>query len=312
MRTITPPNLRDTLTAALILLATPFLSAVSIAADTDPVTRLPFELGPRGHVLVPVFVNGKSALFGLDTGASSNVIAQRYAEAAGTGLRDHGEAAIGGAHVNSRGILTRIDRFRLGEIEVRDEPALVMDLSHVEGPNMRLDGLIGRPFLEDYDVVLDFGESTVSFYPHGSLDRLGDGQSHTRSGMIESTDSHDKLVFLDVRYGDVGLTAVLDTGSGRSGINSAAATALGIELPGGAAPAPAHAGGHGPVAALPTMEIELGDGRLSSAQPVAIIDLPVFETLGLADTPAMLLGTNFLRGRRVGLDYAGRRIFLFD
>jgi len=70
--------------------------------------------------------------------------------------------------------------------------------------------------------------------------------------------------------------------------------------------------GHGPVAALPTMEIELGEGDLRSAQPVAIIDLPVFETLGLADRPAMLLGTNFLRGRRLGLDYAGGRIFLFD
>jgi predicted aspartyl protease len=312
MRTNTPPCPRDGLTAALILLTASFASAVTAAAGTDPVARLNFELGPRGHVLVPVTVNGERALFALDTGAGSNVVAKRYAEASGSALPDHGEAATAGAHAKGKGSLTRIDTLGIGSIEARDEPALVMDLSHVEDPDTPLDGLIGRPLLEDYDVVLDFAGSTVSFYPQGALDRLGVGQPHTRSGMIEAADSHDQLVFLDVRYGDVGLTAVLDTGSGRSGINSAAAAALGIELPGRAAPAPDHAGGHGPVAALPTMEIELGAGHLRSAQPVAIVDLPVFETLGLADRPAMLLGTNFLRGRRIGLDYAGRRIFLFD
>jgi hypothetical protein len=61
------------------------------------------------------------------------------------------------------------------------------------------------------------------------------------------------------------------------------------------------------------MEIGFGEGgRLVSTAPVAIIDLPVFASLGLDDEPAMLLGTNFLEGRRIGIDYAAARLYLFE
>jgi predicted aspartyl protease len=303
--------LSPVLLAALAAWLVPATGAVTI----EPLARLPFELGPRGHVLVPVSVNGTPAVFALDTGATTNVVAARWAQTADPGLPDGAAAEVIGAHGSGGAAMTRIGRLEVGTIAVRDEPALIMDLAHVEGPDMRLDGLIGVPLLEDYDVVLDFGAAAVSFYPRGSIDRLRREQPHTGSDMLDAGPDlsvHANLVLVEVRRDGVPLTAVLDTGSGRSGINSAAAAALGITLPAGFTGTPDHGGGHGAVAALPSMEITLGDGRLSSRDPVAIVDLPAFESLGLGRQPAMLLGTNFLEGRRVGLDYAARRVYLFD
>jgi predicted aspartyl protease len=254
-------------------------------------------------------------VFALDTAATTNVVAAGWAQAADLGLPDGAAAEVVRAHGSSGAAMTRIGRLEVGAIAVRDEPALIMDLAQVAGPDMRLDGLIGVPLLEDFDVVLDFDAAAVSFYPRGSIDRLRQEQRHTLSAMLDADPGlavHANLILVEVRRDGIPITAVLDTGSGRSGINSAAAAALGISLPPGFTGTPDHGGGHGAVAALPSMEITLGDGRLSSRDPVAIVDLPAFESLGLGRQPAMLLGTNFLEGRRVGLDYAARRVYLFD
>jgi hypothetical protein len=60
------------------------------------------------------------------------------------------------------------------------------------------------------------------------------------------------------------------------------------------------------------MEITLGAAALTSDAPVAIVDLPAFESLGLGDRPAMLIGTDFLAGRRIGLGYAERAMYVYE
>ena len=277
------------------------------------VAELPFELGPRGHVLVPVSVNGQApATFAVDTAASANVINARYATSLGPALPAGESVRVEGAHTSTAATMTRFDQLEMGTLTARETPAVIMDLSHVEGPDMQLDGLIGAPLLSNYDVLFDFAASRLSLYQAGTLAVMGRAAPHTVAP-IEPGLGHGRIVLFAVSFQDQPLLAVLDTGSGRSGINSPAATALGIDVPAGMAAA--HQGGatmHAPRAALPSMEIELGDGRLASSTPVAIIDLPVFGPLGLADRPAMLLGTNFLTERRLGIDYAGSQVYLFD
>ncbi len=56
----------------------------------------------------------------------------------------------------------------------------------------------------------------------------------------------------------------------------------------------------------------VNDGDPNPAPAVAITDLPVFGPLGLDDEPATLLGTRFLEGRRIGIDHAAARLYLFD
>jgi predicted aspartyl protease len=315
MRTLERGTQRPAPPTRLLAALAAWLVPALCAAAIEPIARVPFDLGPRGHVLVTVSIDGAPAVFAIDTAAGTNVVATRWASTAGPALTAEGTVEVHGAHGSSSATTTRIGRLELGGMAVRDEPALIMDLSHVEGPDMRLDGVIGVPVLEDYDVILDFDASEVSFYPRGSIARLARGQPHAYGAMLgpdPGLSPHANLVFVEVRYDGVPITAVLDTGSGRSGINSAAAAALGIALPEGFEGTLDHGGGHGTFAALPSMELAFGEGRLRSEDPVAIVDLPVFESLGLDRRPAMLLGTNFLAGRRVGFDYAARRVTLFD
>ncbi|MDH3431132.1 MAG: hypothetical protein OEQ14_14110 [Gammaproteobacteria bacterium] len=99
--------------------------------------------------------------------------------------------------------------------------------------------------------------------------------------------------------------AVLDTGAGHSGLNGKAAAALGVTPPSMSADAPA---GHG--FALQTGPVRVGDSILVERATLHLMDHPVMEALGLADHPAMLMGTDQLTGRTVTICYGLGRLFL--
>ena len=285
-----------------------FCTAASVSAATEApasTSRLDFELGPRGHVLVPVSINGQPGIFALDTAASANVIHPRFAKKIGLDYSDSEEFLGQGAHHEIAVRPTRFDSMTVGGLSEKNVDAAVIDLSYVEGPDMQLDGLIGAPFLSKFDVTIDFDNRFVAF----AAPRNRNGDDGHRFGL-----QHGALIYLDVIFNDQTITAVLDTGAGRSAINFAAAEALGINT----ADLPDSSHGHSastmhqPAAAIPDVTLELGDSSLSSKAHVGIVDLPVFASLGLSDKPAMILGTNFLESRKLEIDYQNAMLYLDD
>jgi len=301
----TPP-LASLLASAIFLL---FYGATATAATVDvpdQVTRVEFTLGPRGHILLPVSINGSEAgIFALDTAASANVIHPRFAEKIGLDLSDGHESVAHGAHNDMAVRQTHFESMSVGGLTENDIDAVAIDLSYVEGPDMQLDGLIGAPFLRNYDVTIDFANRSIKLVTPG---KIQDSDGHRFSL------AYGALIYLDVVLNDQPITAVLDTGAGRSAINLAAAEALGIDLP----ETPGSAHGHKPAtiyepsAAIPNVTLDLGDSSLSSKAHVGIVDLPVFASLGLSDKPAMILGTNFLESRKMEIDYRNRMLYLDD
>ena len=284
----------------LLLLAATTYSSNRGAA---PLGNIDFESGPRGHILVPGRINGSdTGVFALDTGAGSNVIHPRFARQLGL---DNGETVdVNGAHSTTSGTKTELASLQVGSLRATDVEALIWDLSHVEGPDMQLDGILGAPFLRQYDVMIDFDAGTIEFFAPQA--------THEDSGTSFQTVGGGLILF-EVTLDEQTLSAVLDTGSGRSAINHAAARALGVALP--AVPTPqatSPSAGHHPVAAIAEARLELADTALTSVDPVAVIDLPVFENLGLADEPAMILGTNFLKQRKLTIAYAAGRLYFVD
>ena len=302
----TTPPLASLLASATFLL---FCGATATAATVDvpdQVTRVDFTLGPRGHILLPVSINGQEAgIFALDTAASANVIHPRFAKKIGLDFSDANEFVAHGAHNDMAVRPTHFESMSVGGLVENDVNAAVIDLSYVEGPDMQLDGLIGAPFLRNYDVTIDFANRSIELVTPGKT-QSGDGHPF---GL-----EHGALIYLDVMFNDQTLTAVLDTGAGRSAINLAAAEALGIDLPERTGSAHGHkpATMHEPSAAIPNVTLELGDASLSSKAHVGIVDLPVFASLGLSDKPAMILGTNFLENRKMEIDYQNRVLYLDD
>ena len=274
------------------------------ALATGRIAEIDFTLGPRGHLLVPVTVDGREqGLFALDTGASSSVLTPEFADRLGQGLERGVRTQYHGAHGSADVQSVGIESIRMGEVSGEAGEAIIMNLSHVNGPDMTLDGIVGNSFLDGYDLVIDFPGSKIELLELGSLADAGAGFS-TATDIAKGMGA---LIYLDVTVNGQPMTALLDTGSGRSAINTAGIEALGLRVP----EMPGKTGGrlmHAP--AIPNLEIRLGETTLTSDMPVHIMDLTVFEAIGLSDRPTMLLGTNFLRDRRVGIDYSARRIYL--
>lgn len=281
------------------------LSLHALAAGR--IGEIDFTLGPRGHLLVPVTVNGtEQGLFALDTGATTNVLTPEFADRLGTALEDSAPMQAHGAHASADVRLANIQSIRVGEVAGDAGPSIIMDLSHINGPDMQIDGIVGNSFLHRYDVVIDFPDRRLELNETGSL-ADADAAYSAAADIAEGTGA---LIYLDVVVNGQPMTAVLDTGSGRSAINFAAVKALGLEVP----RMPEASEGHGTrlshAPAIPDIRVELGTATLTSEAPVHIKDLDVFEVVGLSEKPAMLLGTNFLRDRRLGIDYRARRIYL--
>jgi predicted aspartyl protease len=279
--------------------------APSVAA---PVTEVPFRYDAAGHVVVDVHVDGGEPLpFVVDTGAGRTVLNSGRLDALRVHERETADARAQGAHGTHRLGGAHLESLRLGDLAIEDLDVVTMDLSHVEPAGEPSYGIVGVDVLGRYDLRIDFENRTVSFHPRSTAGEPCEVCTGTIQASFEM--AQGTHVVFDVGIGDVAIPTILDTGSGRSGMNRAAARAIGVDLaPFDEEPLKAGAGHHGPV--LQVGELRVGDAVLATDQHVGVVDLPVFGAFGLEDSPAMLLGTGALQGRVLGLAYGQRRLYV--
>lgn len=280
---------------------------VAIAAHAAPVftESVDFTSSPRGHVLVPVSINGnESLIFVLDTGAGKTYVTPSIVEKLNlTKVSGEGASTLG-AHGKTVNPMVNLQSVAVGEVRVESVQAIVLDLDHITVGNWHADGVLGMDFLGQFDVQLDFERSVVNFYSAAS----------DRSNCIACPAGIDGILFdtidpgfivLPVTVGTKPVKAVLDSGSGHSGLNGKAAAALGVTLP----PMPAGAStGHS--FGIQTGPIRVGETILAEQAPLFVMDHPVMESLGLADQPSMLMGTDLVKGRSVTICYGLKTLFL--
>lgn len=137
---------------------------VEIAADSAA-GEIAFELaGPGGAaLLVPVHVNGEGPFqFVLDTGATvtcvDDALASRLALPDVRGVI--GSAAGVGGQGGVR--LVSVDSLRIGSVRAHELQACVIDLEHLAGMGLDLDGLIGLNVLKEFRVTIDFERRIVT------------------------------------------------------------------------------------------------------------------------------------------------------
>jgi len=113
-----------------------------------------------GHHLVAARLNGRDALFVVDTGANLSVVDEAHAAAFGLGARGSrpgGGFAVGGA-VAARQV--PIDSLELGGVAVRQRRIVVANLGHLTAAMRPLagsavHGLIGQDVLNEHRAVID-------------------------------------------------------------------------------------------------------------------------------------------------------------
>lgn len=256
-----------------------------------------FEAGKRGHVLVPVSVNGgETRPFVVDTAASQTVLdAGEFAALAGdeSAPGSHGAHARG-AHGSFAARPATVESLALWQVEQRDLLAALMtlsDLTHGTEPDFA--GVLGVPFLRNYRVDLDYPKRRLAFdEPNGGLPACDICAS---DAAIAVTPLNGGLPSVPVTVNGLRMTALLDTGASRTIFNEAAISALGLAQAGTGE-------------AIGRVSIALGS-LPAREHDAARIDLPVFKTLKLDKQPALILGIDYLGAGRMVLDLAAGQLW---
>lgn len=250
-----------------------------------------FVVGKRGHVLVPVSIDGEPVRpFVLDTAASQTVLDPgEYPAQAGASPPAGGHAVAHGAHGGVNARPTRVNSIALRELVQKDQLALFMEVKQLtRGKEPDFAGVLGMPFLSRYRVDLDYPRRSLRF-DAASSDRPS-CDICTPDAAIPVRPTIAGLPTVTVTVNGRSMPALLDTGAASTILNEAAALMLGLA---------------GPVDEERTMDVALAiGGEPAMRHAVRRIALPVFTTLRLDAEPAIILGIDYLGRGRMVLDMA--------
>jgi hypothetical protein len=248
---------------------------------------------------VEVRVNGRGPYqFVVDSGADTSVIGLRIAR----DLKLPLGTPIILNNMTDRNIVdrVRVDSLSLGPSIIRD-----LQLPALREADLGGAGMIGIDALARQRLMMDFEKRLI---------RVEDASRPARSlpGDIVVTARlrRGQLILTEVRAGGLTLEAVIDTGSQITIGNSALRDKL-VRRRLGKLETVTATGVTGKTVQLQlaqVAELRLGSVTLRNV-PMAFADVPPFEVFGLADKPALLLGTDLLETfRRISLDFRARKV----
>lgn len=278
---------RALLAGTVLALSTLGLSAVAQAQTTVNLAR-----APSGHLLIPVSLNeSEPQTFILDTGASNTAIAQPVAE--GIGFVSQWERYDLVQSLNARFDAERypIERLYLPGLEPVDVNSVIIPVPS-EHP-LPVAGLLGADAIsaDRYEINVDtlqlILETGNALHPDGQIERrgllIGEAQLRRRSSPIH---------------------VIIDTGSSHTLINRQLRRHLfDAEVQFNINVAVTGIEDEEPEEARPVLLRQLQIGGLCVDQSPALqSDLDVFDALGWADEPAMVIGMDTLRHARIRVD----------
>ena len=136
-----------------------------------------FTVGPEKPLItVETMVNGKGPFsFIVDTGASHSVISNQTAAKLGILLEEAGccEATRGRSAQGANGAVaartTTVDSLKVGDVESRNIEVAIVDLTNLSRTlQQTLDGIIGKNFMQNYKVIIDYPKQEIYFEKHES------------------------------------------------------------------------------------------------------------------------------------------------
>ena len=248
---------------------------------------------------VDVKINGRGPYrFVVDSGADTSVVGLRIARDLELPL---GTPAILNA-TTSRNI---VDRVKVAALTIGASTIPDLELPALRESDVGGDGLIGIDALTEQRLMMDFEAHQV---------RVEDARKPYRASpgdiVVTARRMRGQLILTQVHAGNVALDAVIDTGSevtignlalrnkllGRRGTRFWTVDATGVT------------GVTMKLQMATISHLQLGPITLQDV-PIAFADVPPFALFGLADEPALLLGTDLLETfRRISLDFRARKV----
>ena len=122
------------------------------------------------HLQVNILINNKPARFLIDTGASKTVFDINIISNFIEDIKPEAQEALF-TRLGTRTMLShkaKINQFKIGELEILDFDAVLLDLSHVNQsygqlglPNIQ--GVLGGDLLLKYNAVINYAENNLIF-----------------------------------------------------------------------------------------------------------------------------------------------------
>lgn len=311
-RPVTRLTRRQLVGGAALLLAPSLCRAQSAAPPRLPPAEIDDTLEIAGESVaarlartrlsVPVQINGQGPFrFLVDSGADRTVIGLELARA--LALPPGARVLLHSATADMRVDTVLLSSLRIGASEINAIAAPALPQAYLGAQ-----GLIGIDALADQRLLLDFDRRRVIVQDsrHARAPALAAGEI-----VVVARRRNGQLILTQARVGRVPVAAVIDSGAEVTIGNRALRDRLFarrnrpqpqtveiVDVTGTTIQAES--------LLVPTMAV--GSIELQGV-PLAFLDAPPFALFGLADQPAMLLGTDVLSAfSRVALDFRARRV----
>lgn len=300
----------------LLLLCAASLAPLAIAAacHAAPATAQPAPAPPQStamtmvgdHPRVTVRIEGvdRPLSFVVDSAAGASVVDAALAERLDVidATRTLPPVQGAGGRVTAPRV-TRLLSLASDDVQWRAQ-LLAMDLSHIADAGAPpIDGILGNDLMSRFDTRFDLPAGRLTLAPAGTLPRTG----CIDNALPERGPALRRFAFVPAGLG-VGTrtaeaVAVVDTGAAQTVLNRPAARALGLSDDDPRLRLRASGTRGLSKDAVETWlydgpELTV-DGHALPVKDVRISALPVFATLGLDTTPALILGVDALRDRPV-------------
>jgi hypothetical protein len=281
------------------------------ACSVDHKATVPLQVN-GGTITLPVEVNGFTATFILDTGAQRSVVTAAAVQRLGLARDQWVGTTMGGIGGIDRRPNADPHSLSLGGVPLvrrtlsHDTSLTVAVLPSTTAGDQTIDGLLGRDFLSLFDLDLDVPARRVTLYQV----RECTGRFLPWSGdyaAIPITIPAGQAIVVPVTLDGRPLRALLDSGASYSLLGAPGIYKLGLDPATLSADPSDHIGGLGPhiVTVHRHRFGSLRVGNQSVASPLLWV-----EPIRLSPIVDMLLGADWLAGRRVWISFATGQFFV--
>ncbi len=269
-----------------------------------PFAEVPVTLN-RATPLVRAQINGTPVTLLLDTGAERVLLTQEAVQRLGLTVdprRTFTESGAGGSFTSAA---AQVRNFEFAGLSIPDHPVSALPYPLPANADERVDGLLGVTVLGAFDIDMDLPGRKMTLYG-GTV--CGDTPipAWRESYITVPSEVARGRMHVQVRVGGHTTMALLDTGATGSVISTRAALASGATPEQLAASPTTIMRGVGPnavtVRAHRFADMQIGPERYANAQ-LLVTD----QGLGPVD---MILGMDYLGGRRMWFSYARRQVFI--
>lgn len=305
------PTCRTAVYGSVGLATVMLLSGCAGVLELDEaLTVIPYTTEPSGRIVVDVEVDGRGPYpFILDTGASISVIFEKLKNKAGLLPISDSRVLVHGVVTSGTFPLLDVSSLGIGDETLRS-PRIVL-LPNETGASAGVDGLLGVDFLRRYAVGFSARERVLRLYPRDIVAQRsyrGWDSIPLRAQVVGQSGA--KAYFVDIQIGGRSLPAALDLGSsinminipGADRLDLVTARARGDKITGTLGSLPA-------VSRFTARSVRTSNTRWRK-EDFLVADLAIFETFGLDDRPAAILGAGFFTQRDFVLDFARNRLLV--